>query len=204
MQVFEAVKERLLSGAFPSGARIDPNQIAQEHGVSPTPVRNAMNRLVGAGYVLSKPNDGFYAPALTEKGLRELYECSALMLASALSGAPTRHKPHNPIDKINGQTPKEFISYTESLFLYVLALRRNQTFCVLFTSVNMRLRPARFAEAALISGIEAEINKIRLAYNSAKNDELAQRIGAYHRRRMRYVARIVEKVSCNDAEPAIS
>lgn len=67
-QVYEALRERILSGAYGPGFRVVIDALAKEFGFSPLPVREAVRRLEAEGLVVYQPNAGArVAPA--EPGL---------------------------------------------------------------------------------------------------------------------------------------
>lgn len=69
-RVYEALRERILSGAYGPGFRVVIDAVAAEFGVSPVPVREAIRRLEAEGLIVYRPNVGAQvAPA--EPGLFE-------------------------------------------------------------------------------------------------------------------------------------
>lgn len=76
-QVYEALRERILSGAYGPGYRIVIDQVAVEFAVSALPVREAIRRLEAEGLIVYRPNAGAQvAPAEPE-----LFEHSMTALA---------------------------------------------------------------------------------------------------------------------------
>jgi DNA-binding GntR family transcriptional regulator len=66
-QVYEALRERILSGAYGPGYRIVIDQVAVEFSVSALPVREAIRRLEAEGLIVYRPNAGAQvAPAEPE------------------------------------------------------------------------------------------------------------------------------------------
>jgi DNA-binding GntR family transcriptional regulator len=57
-RVYEAVRERILSGGYGPGFRLVIDTLAAEHGVSAVPVREAIRRLEAEGLVVYRPNVG--------------------------------------------------------------------------------------------------------------------------------------------------
>jgi DNA-binding GntR family transcriptional regulator len=57
-QVYAVVRERILSGELPSGSRLPQNSLAEELGVSRTPLREALRRLSTEGLVVLEANRG--------------------------------------------------------------------------------------------------------------------------------------------------
>jgi DNA-binding GntR family transcriptional regulator len=63
-RVYQAVRERILSGAYGPGYRVVIDALAGEFGVSALPVREAVRRLEAQGLVIFRPNAGAHvAPA---------------------------------------------------------------------------------------------------------------------------------------------
>lgn len=66
---------RLISlGHYPPGTRLDEQQIAEELGVSRTPLREAISKLVKDGLVDHQPYKGNYVRRFTAKEVFDLYE----------------------------------------------------------------------------------------------------------------------------------
>jgi DNA-binding GntR family transcriptional regulator len=65
--------DRLVDGSFPPGSRLRDQAIAEEFGISRTPVREALTSLVDEGLVTAVPNRGFRAPPLAPSEPREVY-----------------------------------------------------------------------------------------------------------------------------------
>jgi DNA-binding GntR family transcriptional regulator len=57
-QVYAVVRERILSGELPSGSRLPQSSLAEELGVSRTPLREALRRLSTEGLVVLEANRG--------------------------------------------------------------------------------------------------------------------------------------------------
>jgi DNA-binding GntR family transcriptional regulator len=57
-QVYAAIRQRIVSGALPSGSRLHQEDLATELGVSRTPVREALRRLGAEGLVEMQTNRG--------------------------------------------------------------------------------------------------------------------------------------------------
>ena len=48
-QVYEIILERIISGEYSTGERVDVASLVAEFGVSRSPVKDALNKLHGAG-----------------------------------------------------------------------------------------------------------------------------------------------------------
>lgn len=72
-QVYDAIKARLLTREFGGGAKISLQRLADELGVSRSPVHHALTRLTMEGLVLSEPR-GYVVRPLTVELMDELHE----------------------------------------------------------------------------------------------------------------------------------
>src|ERR1700722_12667006 len=87
-RVYQAIRERILSGAYGPGYRVVIDSLAEEFAVSALPVREAIRRLEAEGLVIYRPNAGAQVapvdPALfeQEKTLLAVLERYATALAA--------------------------------------------------------------------------------------------------------------------------
>src|SRR5580704_18908860 len=66
-RVYQAIRERILSGAYGPGYRVVIDALAEEFEVSGLPVREAIRRLEAEGLIVYRPNAGAQvAPAEPE------------------------------------------------------------------------------------------------------------------------------------------
>jgi DNA-binding GntR family transcriptional regulator len=56
--VADAVRAEIISGALPPGSRVREEQLALDHGVSRVPVREALQKLAGEGFLTLSPRRG--------------------------------------------------------------------------------------------------------------------------------------------------
>jgi DNA-binding GntR family transcriptional regulator len=72
-----AIQNRVLSGAVPVGSRLRQEALAEEFGVSRTPVREALRKLQATGLVELLPNRGAVVRGPSAREIREAYEVRA-------------------------------------------------------------------------------------------------------------------------------
>nr|GGH94615.1 GntR family transcriptional regulator [Aquisalinus luteolus] len=193
--------DRVLTGAFSPGSRIDVNEIAARDGVSPTPVRNALNRLVGAGLIVSQSNEGFFAPYLSEQELREFYDASAALLGLAIARGPGAKKSPAPSPTTPAHEEHTLRQRTEAAFLEIMHLGNNGRLSAALADIALRLRPVRAHESALIANGEAELRRILQAHGACDYTELDRLIGAYHRRRIRLAPKLLTRLHHRETGP---
>jgi DNA-binding GntR family transcriptional regulator len=89
-QVFEYIAEQLLTGAIAPGERLSDRQIADQLGVSRTPVREALIRLERYHVVRTEPRRGTFVRALDAGDIKEIYDVRLLLEGLAAECAAQR------------------------------------------------------------------------------------------------------------------
>lgn len=82
-QVYQALRTQLRSGAIAAGRPLQEVQLAQQLGVSRTPVREALTRLAGEG-LLVLSGRSFTVPALSIDDAEDIYEVRFLLETAAI------------------------------------------------------------------------------------------------------------------------
>ena len=72
--VFNTLRQAILKGELEPGERLMEMQLAEQLGVSRTPIREAMRKLELEGLVLMIPRKGAVVAEITEKSLRDVLE----------------------------------------------------------------------------------------------------------------------------------
>ena len=83
-QVYDSLREALRKGKVGANRITTERDLAEELGVSRTPVREALALLVHEGLILSTSR-GFSAPELSPRDIAELYEIRRLLEPAALA-----------------------------------------------------------------------------------------------------------------------
>ena len=88
-----ALAERIVSGRLPPGQRLDEQLLAAEFGVSRTPVREALRRLVATGLVELRSRRGAVVSCPDAERIRESFEVLAELEALCARWAAHRMTP---------------------------------------------------------------------------------------------------------------
>jgi DNA-binding GntR family transcriptional regulator len=72
--VYDRISNDIVNGVIAPGGALVQEQIAEEYGVSRTPVRDALTRLVHDGLATLEPGSGYFATTLTRSEVEEVYE----------------------------------------------------------------------------------------------------------------------------------
>src|SRR5687768_11444608 len=86
----DLIREAIMDGRLEPGARLKEERLAQDLGISRTPVREALQRLNTEGLVQARPNRGTFVRAYEPAELDELYELRALLEGHAARRAAER------------------------------------------------------------------------------------------------------------------
>lgn len=89
--VYSILWERILQRGFQPGAKLSDLKISDELGVSRTPVREALHRLVQDGIVDYSPNRGFFVAHFSASDISEVFELRAALEALALRNVAASH-----------------------------------------------------------------------------------------------------------------
>src|SRR5918995_3604933 len=82
-QIKDVMLQRIVSGAYPPGARLVETRIAQELGVSQAPVREALRDLEQLGCIVHEPFRGCSVRAFSAQELIEAFPVRAALEALA-------------------------------------------------------------------------------------------------------------------------
>lgn len=82
-EVAEQLRQRIFRRELEPGSWIDELKIAEEFGISRTPLREALKVLAAEGLVTMKVRRGAYVTEMSEKDLRDVYNLLSLLESDA-------------------------------------------------------------------------------------------------------------------------
>ena len=80
-KAYESIRRAILDGHYAPGSALREEQLAAEVGVSRTPVREALRRLLSDGLVDNVRNSGTFVSELSDDDLLEIFELRAILEA---------------------------------------------------------------------------------------------------------------------------
>jgi len=89
-EVAELLRERIFSNQLPPGSWIDELKLAEEYGISRTPLREALKVLATEGLVTMKVRRGAYVTEVNAKDQRDVYHLLSLLESDAAGVVATR------------------------------------------------------------------------------------------------------------------
>ncbi|NKJ08080.1 GntR family transcriptional regulator [Rhizobium sp. SG741] len=122
---YREMKERLIRGVYEPGYKMTVRAVAEELGISSTPARDAINRLIGDGALVYAGPKTVIVPVLRESDLKEITSIR-LALEGLAAERAALHGNSQDIDKLR-QIQDEINSALE-VGDYTAALRHNKEF----------------------------------------------------------------------------
>lgn len=172
-RTLEALRQRLSQRAYLQGAALPVNALANELGVSSTPVREALAHLAGEGLVV-RTTAGYRGVVRDRQGLAHLYGLAGVLTEAVL-------------DQPMGDGAAAPVSFAEALSVRGAGPMREA-----LSQVTAQLAPYDEAERAVLGESDlAALNGAVLAENSAGT--LAVLARRYYRRRARKAGDILHR-----------
>lgn len=189
-RVYDAIKQQLRAGLFRPGERLEPAILSYELNASVTPVRDALHRLTGERLVEAPRHEGFRVPLVTETALRHLYAWHrSLLLLALLNG---RALPIS-IEAAGPESDDSSVTLAR-VFLALVQSTGNPEHILALEGVAERLQPIRRLEHLLLEHAEEEREEFQHAVEAANRGALRRAINRYHRRRIRIVPQLLERL----------
>jgi DNA-binding GntR family transcriptional regulator len=194
--VYQAIKARAITYAFPPGRRILLGLLAENLNTTRHQVREALLRLVTEGWAIQAPNKGFLAIGLDATTLAEYHDVNLSLLTSALraaeSGQPVRTNTLTIADTILHQLNRIdrdnecLATLIGQLFYAIAALGGNRVTMQLVERCNEHLYFIRTQECQYFGDATEELMALCELAVGQHFSELKQAIIDYHNRRNRF------------------
>ena len=78
-QAYEFIRDAIAAGTYTPGSRLREEELADDIGVSRTPIREALRRLDSEGVVEFVPNRGAHVAAWSDQDLAEIFDLRAVL-----------------------------------------------------------------------------------------------------------------------------
>jgi DNA-binding GntR family transcriptional regulator len=151
-RAYQQIKEYILNSDFYPGQHIRHVEVSRALGMSRTPAREAMQRLVEEGLVMYVPNRGYFVNEMTAREAEELYELREILEVFCIQRA------------IEKSTKRELVTLRRLLNAYRASMKGAITRHTLLVDRDFHLRIARLAgnemvHKLLVSVLEKVIMK---------------------------------------------
>lgn len=136
-RVYNQIKNLILCNEIMPGQKLHHQHLSERLGVSRTPVREALTRLVQEGYVSFLPNRGFTCKEIRKQEAEELYELREALEAFAVEKAiesltdealgELRSKMNAYGRDVQNRFTRDRLVYDQDLHLHIAQLSGNET-----------------------------------------------------------------------------
>lgn len=154
--VFESLREAIILGRLGPGERLMEIQLAEEMGVSRTPVREAIRKLELEGFVVMVPRKGAYVAGVSIKDIADVFEVRAALEGLAASLAAERiteeemDELEEAIVKISGE--EDFIQVVKGDSMFhelIYKASRNQRLIQIITHLQEQINRFRLTSLSV-------------------------------------------------------
>ena len=133
-EVAELLRQRIFNRELAPGSWIDELKLAEEYGISRTPLREALKVLATEGLVTMKVRRGAYVTEVNEKDLTDVYHLLSLLESDAAGVVAAEATPaqikvlqdlHNQLEKAAGNRER-FFQINEEFHMRLLEIANNR------------------------------------------------------------------------------
>jgi DNA-binding GntR family transcriptional regulator len=150
--VYAQLKHLVVNYQFRPGTQLHPKELGDQHGVSSTPIREALHRLAGEQLLVSTPNKGFFSKVLSVDEMNELSVLTHALLQHAITWdvkllnrnglAALPNWNETSFEQI-GNSPEAYASLIEQWIEGLAALSDNKCLMQLIGNLNDRTHYVR-------------------------------------------------------------
>jgi DNA-binding GntR family transcriptional regulator len=197
--VYERIKNWLLAQSLVPGQLLQIGVLADELGVSTTPVREALTRLAAERMIMSVPKRGFFARTPSEDDIFGLYSVNRTILDAAVGRWPDDNpEPAAGTEEgavsIQERSAEQLARQTGELFLQVAQRSGVAEFAEIVRNMNDRLHHARVLECEIVPDVFVEVARIAELVAAHDRAQLRPAIEVYHNQRLAHVAAISKEL----------
>ncbi|HKU15899.1 MAG TPA: GntR family transcriptional regulator [Steroidobacteraceae bacterium] len=198
--VYERIKTWLLAQSLVPGQLLQIGVLADELGVSTTPVREALTRLAAERMIMSVPKRGFFARTPSEDDILGLYSVNRTILDAAAARWPQSGVAHaatveqTPDVSIQERSAGQLARQTGELFVEIATRSGVGEFAEIVRNMNDRLHHARLLECEIVENVFVEMTRLAELVAARDRGQLRQALDVYHDRRVRLAAAISKEL----------
>jgi len=191
-EVAELLRQRIFNRELAPGSWIDELKLAEEYGISRTPLREALKVLATEGLVTMKVRRGAYVTEVSERDLADVYHLLALLESDAAGVVATQASEtqirelqslHNELEKALSNRER-FFEINEAFHMRLLEIANNRWRDQMVADLRKVMKLNRHNSLLKSGRIEeslAEHRAIMAALAARDGDASAQRMREHFR-----------------------
>lgn len=189
--VFESLREAIIHGRLKPGERLMEIQLAEEMGVSRTPVREAIRKLELEGFVVMVPRKGAYVAGISVKDIVDVFEVRAALegLAAGLAAERITEEELEELERTlvktsvgSGDDINKIIEGDSSFHEIIYKASRNQRLVQIITHLKEQIHRFRMTSLSQPGRTKLALDEHKKIVEaiSDRNVELAQSLASEH------------------------
>lgn len=155
-ETYDQIKSMVVGFALRPGDRLNESALSKDLGVSRTPLREALNRLVAEGLIDARPGEGFFCRRLDAEGVHDLYDLREVLEVAAVERACERASDADLKEladwlsakglKVAGLTVAEACERDEAFHVKIAELSGNPLLVAQLKALNEKIRYLRWVQ----------------------------------------------------------
>ncbi len=151
-RVYDSLCEALMMGRFEPGQSLTVRGLAEAFGVSPTPVREALQRLAAAGALAAEPNRFYRVPVITPETVEDLRRVRAALegLAAEEAAKSIQRSGLQRLERANAkmleaiqrQDAKGYLAANEDFHFTIYRAAGSETLLQIIHGLWLRIGPS--------------------------------------------------------------
>lgn len=187
-EVAERLRQRIYAHELPPGTWIDEQKLAEQYGISRTPLREALKVLASEGLVELKPRRGCYVTEISRQDLDDIFPLIAMLEGRCAAEAVRRSRSadiaalraiHDTLEAAarDGQI-EAFFEANQAFHKKIQALSGNRWLLSVIQDLRKVLKMSRFHSLSLEGRLQQSLDEHRaiLASIQAGDAEKAERL----------------------------
>jgi DNA-binding GntR family transcriptional regulator len=171
-EVAERLRQRIFAHELPPGTWIDEQHLAEEYGISRTPLREALKVLASEGLVTLKPRRGCYVTEISAQDLDDIFPLMAMLEGRCAFEAVTRAKRpdidalkaiHDALEKSASEDKIEaFFEANQQFHQKIQELSGNRWLLMVIQDLRKVLKLSRMHSLSLEGRLQQSLEEHRL------------------------------------------
>ncbi len=180
--VFESMREAIIQGVLRPGERLMEIQLAEEMGVSRTPVREAIRKLELEGFVVMIPRKGAYVAGVSLKDMADVFEIRAALegLAAGLAAERITDEELEQMERVllfdESQEPdlEQIVASDTDFHALVYKSSRNERLVQILGNLREHFQRFRSTSLAVPGRVKVAIEEHRTIVEALGRHDLAE------------------------------
>jgi DNA-binding GntR family transcriptional regulator len=186
-KVYEVLKKKILERELRPGDKVQVDEVANQLGVSRTPVKDALNRLALEGLIDKVARRGTFVSTMSAQDVDELFDLRLLMESFAAEKVLEKDRADSflaemrkcmaNIDRIaQGDDPDydAYLAWNRDLHLSLIKLADNNRLLQMYESLNVPIQVARVHYLHNIESVTHTQQEHQAIYQAFQNRDLGQ------------------------------